>query len=211
MTVSVSSPRRRASYEPEDGSYRAVAAPLWRRGVASTVDWVLVFVVYLIAGIPLGVFQSLGEALTGPVGETLFWLTQAAALAIVGGYFAYFFSTGHTMGMRALDIHVFAHRSGRDPSLPRAAVRGLIALAFFLGTINGYGLVRGKQNEALTSSEEMVKTLCVVGISIAILGELWQLVDPDGRTVWDRLTGLVVVEDVVPTSMPDRLWTPWGT
>ncbi len=211
MTVSAWSLRRRPSYQPEDGSYQAVAAPLWRRGVASTLDWVLVFVIYLIAGIPLGVFQTLGKTLTGPVGETLFWLTQAAALAIVVGYFAYFFSTGHTMGMRALDIHVFVHRSGREPSLPRATARGLIALGFFLGTVNGYGLVRGKHEQGLTGTEEVWRTVCVVGISVAVLGELWQLVDPDGRTVWDRLTGLVVVEDVVPTSMPDRLWSPWGT
>jgi hypothetical protein len=37
------------------------------------------------------------------------------------------------------------------------------------------------------------------------------LLDRSGRTLWDRLTGLAVVEDIVPTSMPDRLWSPWGT
>jgi uncharacterized RDD family membrane protein YckC len=211
MSVSASSLRRRRPYEPADGSYRAVAAPLWRRGTASALDWTLAFVVYLIVGIPLGVFQTLGETLTGPVGEALFWGTQAAALAIVVGYFAYFFSTHHTLGMRALDIHIFARRSGREPSLLRSTARALLSLGFFLGTINGYGLVRGKHDEGLTATEELWRTLCVIGISIAILGELWQLVDPDGRTAWDRLTGLVVVEDVVPASMPDRLWSPWGT
>ena len=45
----------------------------------------------------------------------------------------------------------------------------------------------------------------------AIAGGLWKLVDREGRTLWDRLFGLVVVEDVVPATMPDRLWSPWGT
>ena len=54
----------------------------------------------------------------------------------------------------------------------------------------------------------------VIGIavaSIAFLGHLWQLRDPAGRGLWDRLFGLAVIEDMVPSSMPERLWTPWGT
>jgi hypothetical protein len=35
--------------------------------------------------------------------------------------------------------------------------------------------------------------------------------DPAGRGLWDRLFGLAVIEDMVPSSMPERLWTPWGT
>jgi hypothetical protein len=45
----------------------------------------------------------------------------------------------------------------------------------------------------------------------SLLGQLWMLVDGEGRTLWDRLTGLVVVEDIVPASMPERLWSPWRT
>jgi hypothetical protein len=47
--------------------------------------------------------------------------------------------------------------------------------------------------------------------AVAVAGHLWKIVDPAGKTLWDRLLGLVVIEDVVPTSMPDRLWSPWGT
>jgi len=47
--------------------------------------------------------------------------------------------------------------------------------------------------------------------SIAFFGHLWQLRDPAGRGLWDRLFGLAVIEDMVPSSMPERLWTPWGT
>ena len=52
--------------------------------------------------------------------------------------------------------------------------------------------------------------MTIIVTLVALTGQLWQLVDPAGRTIWDRLTGLVVVEDVVPKSAPDRLWTPWG-
>jgi hypothetical protein len=47
--------------------------------------------------------------------------------------------------------------------------------------------------------------------STALFGHLWQLWDPQARTIWDRLAGMAVIEDMVPSSMPDRLWSPWGS
>jgi hypothetical protein len=210
--VSVSSLRRPApAYKPADGTYRAVAAPLWRRGVASGLDWVLVFFSFLLVSFPLGMIQTLGDAVGGISAEIIFDLTQAIALGVVVAYFAFFFATGHTLGMRALDIHVFSCRTGRAPHPLRAFVRGLLALGFFLATIDAYGLSRGGYAEDLTSGQAQWRTIALAGTGLAVAGELWKLADPAGRTVWDRLTGLVVVEDVVPASMPDRLWTPWGT
>jgi uncharacterized RDD family membrane protein YckC len=187
-----------------------VAAPLWRRGAASAVDWVLVFVGFLILSYPLGMIQALGDALGGVWADLFFDLTQAAGLGVVAAYFGYFFSTGHTLGMRAFDIHVFAAQSGGEPHPLRAAARGLLSLGFFLAAIDAYGLSRGGLSDELSSSQATWRTVAVTGTLVALAGQLWQLVDPAGRTVWDRLTGLVVVEDVVPKSMPDRLWTPWG-
>jgi hypothetical protein len=204
------SPRRRAPYEPADGAYRALAAPLWRRGASSAVDWVLVFFSFLILSYPLGMIQTLGDALGGVWADLIFDLTQAAGLGVVAAYFGYFFSTGHTLGMRALDIHVFGAQSGGEPHPVRAAARGLLSLGFFLAAIDAYGLSRGGVSEELSSSQAAWRTVAITGTLVALAGQLWQLVDPAGRTVWDRLTGLVVVEDVVPKSMPDRLWTPWG-
>jgi uncharacterized RDD family membrane protein YckC len=198
-----------ARYAPEDGSYRAVAAPSWRRVVASTLDWILVFVLYFIASYPLGMLQTLGDAVGGTVGDLMFVLTHAAVLGVVAVYFAHFFATGHTLGMRALDIHVFSHGSGRDPHLVQASARALLSVGFFLATVNTYGLQLGQQ--ALTDREEMWRTFAVAGVLLAVAGNLWKFVDSDGRTLWDRLFGLVVVEDVVPATMPDRLWSPWGT
>jgi uncharacterized RDD family membrane protein YckC len=211
--VSVSSLRRQAPvYKPADGTYRAVAAPLWRRAVASAIDWILVFVAFLIVSIPLGMIETLGRTIGGPSGDAVVYLVDALALGVVAAYFGYFLSTGHTMGMRALDIHVFSHATGREPNLVRAVARSLLSLAFFLATLKAYSLVRGYHgNEGLTDTEEAWRNLAVTVSTVAFIGGVWKIADPEGRTLWDRLAGLVVVEDVVPTSMPDRLWTPWGT
>lgn len=199
-----------ASYAPADGSYRAVAAPLWRRGFASAIDWLLVFTLYIIASYPIGMIQTLGDVVGGAVADVTFVLTQAAALGVVAIYFAYFFASGHTLGMRALDIHVFSHGSGREPHPLQASARALLSVGFFLATINAYGLLRGHPG-ALTPTEEMWRNVATAGVLLAVAGNLWKFVDADGRTLWDRLFGLVVIEDVVPASMPDRLWSPWGT
>jgi uncharacterized RDD family membrane protein YckC len=211
--VLVSSLRRPAPvYEPADGTYRAVAAPLWRRAVASAIDWTLVFVAFLVVSIPLGMVETLGGAIGGLFGDALVYVVDALALGVVAAYFGYFLSTGHTMGMRALDIHVFSHATGGEPHLMRSVARGLLSLAFFLATLTAYGLVRGDHgNEGLTDTEETWRNIAVTVSTVALIGGIWKIADPEGRTLWDRLTGLVVVEDVVPTSMPDRLWTPWGT
>jgi uncharacterized RDD family membrane protein YckC len=198
-------------YEPADGTYRALAAPLTRRGVASAVDWVLVFVAFLIAGFPLGMIQTLGDAFGGIAADVIFVLTQIAGAGVVVAYFAYFLASGHTLGMRAADIHVFSARSGRDPHPFRALMRALLSLVFFLAVIDAYGLSRGSYADDLTSKQALWRTVALAITAIVLAGQLWKLVDPAGRTLWDRLTGLVVVEDIIPTGMPDRLWSPWGT
>jgi hypothetical protein len=175
------------------------------------VDWVLVFLSFLIAGYPLGMIQTLGDAFGGVAADVIFVLTQIAGAGVVVGYFAYFLATGHTLGMRALDIHVFSARAGRAPHPFRASVRALLSLAFFLAAIDAYGLSRGGYAEDLTSKQAIWRSTALTVTAVAVAGQLWKIVDPAGRTLWDRLTGLVVVEDLVPTSMPDRLWSPWGT
>jgi uncharacterized RDD family membrane protein YckC len=213
MTVSVSSLRRPApAYAPKDGAYRAFAAPLWRRGVASALDWVLVFVLFILASFPLGMIQTVGDALGGTADAAVRALTQALGLGVVFAYFAWFFASGHTLGMRALDIHVFSYRTGQEPHPLRAGARSLLSVGFFLATIDAYGLSSGGYREGgLTDAQAQWRTAALVGVALALAGELWKLVDPQGRTLWDRVSGLVVVEEVVPASMPDRLWSPWGT
>jgi len=203
--------RRLPEYRPEDGSYRATAAPLSRRVFAGTIDWTIVTVCYLIANIPLGVFQATANEVGGVVKWAVFIVTQLAGLAVVAGYFAFFLATGHTLGMRALDIHVVDQRTGQSPTLTRAAARGVLSVVFFLASFTAYTYVLGHYDTPLSDFHEVVRVVSITIASIVFFGAVWQLRDPEGRTAWDRLSGLIVVEDMVPTTMPDRLWSPWGT
>ena len=198
-------------YRPPDGSYRATAAPLSRRLVGGLVDWTIVTVVFLIAQIPLGVIQATGDEIGGITFWAVFFLTQAAGLAVVAGYFAFFFSTGHTLGMRAADIHVVAASTGRSPALARAAGRGVLAVVFFLASFTAYTFVLGNYDTPLSTFHQVSRAVSIAIASLAFFGHMWQLRDRAGRGIWDRLCGLAVIEDIVPSSMPERLWTPWGT
>jgi uncharacterized RDD family membrane protein YckC len=210
--VLVSFGRKAAPYAPEDGSYKALAAPAWRRALGSALDWSLVFVLFIIVSYPIGVIQTVGATLGGAAGDAITALTEALGVGVVVAYFAWFFASGHTLGMRALDIHVFSYRSGREPHPLRAITRGLLSAGFFLATIDAYGLSSGgyREQAALSDAQATWRVVALAGAGLAFLGALWQLMDPQGRTLWDRIFGLVVVEEVVPSSMPDRLWTPWG-
>lgn len=200
------------AYEPENGAYRALAAPLWRRVSASALDWFLVFVLFLLVSYPLGMIQTLGNALGGGPGTAIRGVTQAVGLGVIVAYFTWFFASGHTLGMRALDIHLFTYRSGEEPHPVRAFVRSLLSLGFFLATIDAYGLSSGAyRHGGLTDAQASYRVAAVAGAALACAGGLWKLLDPEGRTLWDRLFGLVVVEEVVPASMPERLWSPWRT
>jgi uncharacterized RDD family membrane protein YckC len=199
-----------ARYAPPDGTYTASPAPLWRRGVASAIDWTVAGVAYLLFLIPAGIVEALGRTIGGPTETVLFVLAQGVALSVLVGYFGAMLATGHTMGMRALDIHVVATGTGREPSRWRAVARSLLAVVFAVAVINAYSYLFGFSSE-FTPFERLVAAVAVPVAGVALAGQFWMLVDRAGRTIWDRLTGLAVVEDIVPTSMPDRLWSPWGT
>jgi uncharacterized RDD family membrane protein YckC len=201
----------RPQYRPEDGSYRATAAPFRRRVIAGLVDWSIVTVCYLVVNIPLGVFQATGSEVGGVVEWSVLVVTQLAALGVIAGYFAFFLSTGHTLGMRAVDIHVVDQRSGRSATVARATARGVLAVVFFISSFTAYTYVLGHYDEPLTDFQEVARTATISIASLALFGHLWQLRDRAGRSLWDRLTRLSVVEDIIPASMPDRLWSPWGT
>ncbi|HYY76728.1 MAG TPA: RDD family protein [Gaiellaceae bacterium] len=209
MNVLASSPRK---YVHPGGEYTASAAPLWRRGLASALDWGLAGVAYLLLLIPAGALDAIGELVGGPGGRALTVLGHVVAVSAVVAYFTFLLKSGHTMGMRALDIHVRAHDEGREPGFVRSLVRALLALLLGVAVVNAYSYLQGRPPLGEFSSfERAVGEAAVVVAGAGLLGQLWMLVDGEGRTLWDRLTGLVVVEDIVPTAMPDRLWSPWRT
>ena len=208
----MASSRRKPGYAHPAGEWSAVAAPLWRRGAASAIDWVAAGVVYLLLLIPAGMLEVIGGLLEGEAGSALTVFGHVVAVGAIVAYFTVLLRSGHTLGMRALDIHVFAHGDGREPGLGRSLARARRALLVAVAVLNAYADVRGwAPVGALSSTERLVGETSVVVAAVAAVGQLWMLLDGGGRTLWDRLTGLVVVEDVVPASFPDRLWRPWST
>jgi uncharacterized RDD family membrane protein YckC len=206
----LASSRRR--YVDPEGTYLAVPAPLWRRGLAGAVDWTLAGVAYLIALIVAGVVQAVAGAAGDTSASVAFWITEIAAAGVIVAYFAALLASGHTLGMRALDIHVRSFAQGEAPGRVRALLRGLLGLALATAALNAYSYLGGEPLVGeLSEFEQTAGRVSVVVAAAAGLGQLWMLVDSEGRTLWDRLTGLVVVEDIMPTTMPDRLWSPWGT
>jgi hypothetical protein len=180
--------------------------------LAGGIDWTLAGVLYLLALIPLGLVQGIGLEIDGLAGLTVFALAQATALGVLVSYFAYFFRTGHTLGMRALDIHMFEYESGGNPGLARSLGRTFVSLVLATACLNAYSYVQGEPYFGeFTAFENAVGTIATGLSTGGLLGHLWQLADAEGRTLWDRLSGLVVIEDIVPASAPDRLWSPWGT
>jgi uncharacterized RDD family membrane protein YckC len=175
------------------------------------LDWTIVTVCYLIVNIPLGVLQATADEQGGLVNAITFVLTQAASLAVVAGYFAFFLATGHTLGMRAADIHLVDAQTGRSPALARAACRGVLSVVFFVASFTAYTYVLGRYDTPLSTFHEVARAASITVATLALFGHIWQLRDRQGRSAWDRLAGLAVVEDMVPVSMPDRLWSPWGT
>jgi uncharacterized RDD family membrane protein YckC len=208
MSALASSRRR---YADPRGNYTASSAPLWRRGLAAAIDWALAGVLYLLALIVAGMVQAVAGLVGGRPETIAFWISEIAALGVIVAYFAGLSATGHTIGMRAVDIHVRACGTGEAPGLGRAVLRGLIGLALAAATLNAYSYIQGKPPVGEFSTFE--ETVGRVAVAVAVaggVGQLWMLLDSAGRTLWDRLAGLVVVEDILPTSMPDRLWAPWG-
>jgi hypothetical protein len=87
----------------------------------------------------------------------------------------------------------------------------VLSVVFFLAAFTAYTFVLGQYDTPLSTFHEVSRAASILVASLAFLGQLWQLWDRYGRSLWDRLVGVAVIEDMVPASMPDRLWSPWGT
>jgi uncharacterized RDD family membrane protein YckC len=201
-------------YIAPDETFSATYPSILRRFGAGAIDWVLCSVAYLIASIVAGLFQALGMTsreegdLGGIPGTTLIVVSQLIVAAPIVAYFAYYWMEGSTLGMRAVDIELVREVTARPPGWKRAVPRAILAFLVALALVNVYFASSARPyGEAFTSYE---RALVVVSIAVAAVGlaaKAWILVDPCRRSAFDRLFGIVYVEEFVFTNAPRSPWT----
>jgi uncharacterized RDD family membrane protein YckC len=203
-------------YVAPDGSYTATHPSVWRRVAAGAIDWVLCYVLFLIASIVAGVFQTLGWSawtagdLRGIPGTALLFFSQLVLAAPVVGYFAYYWRTGSTLGMRALDMELVRADTGKPPRWPRALARAALAFLLAIAVNNVYTVVASDPLDGYSTLERVV-----IGASLALVGlcavaKLWTLVDRERRSLFDRAFGLLYVEEIVFSRTTAWPWTTSG-
>ncbi|MGI8925203.1 MAG: RDD family protein [Tepidiformaceae bacterium] len=118
-----------------------------------------------------------------------FWPLGAAAIFL--GYLAFGRASGQTIGMHLMGIRLIDTRTGRSPSfgqaLASAACCTLVTVSLFVLLQYWFGALPA--TFALPALGVSVATLAAAAVN-----HLWALADVRGRTLHDRLTGLVVVE-----------------
>lgn len=201
-------------YVAPDGSYSATYPGIRRRLAAGGIDWVLCWVVFLIASIVGGIVQGVGATSLDaggagtPLGVTLIVLSQLIVAASISAYFAYYWAQGSTLGMRALDFELVVDATGQPPGWRRTVPRAVIAFLVALAILNVYFAFSGRPDDDGLHSFE--RTLVAVSIAVAAIGvaaKAWLLLDPRRRSVFDHLFGLVFVEEFVYRNARP---TPWA-
>ncbi len=162
------------------------SSALSRRFAASVLDWILLF---FAAGIgpPL-----LADVVTGRELSGVTLLLEAGLVVLV--YFTLQWAwSGRTLGMRIVGIRLLAARNGRPPGPLRALARSLAAL---VAGASALVLVVFAVSDTPPDGRALTDTIALVGAATVatavVLGHLMQLRDPKGRSVQDRLFGLVV-------------------
>ncbi len=189
-------------YLSPDSSYSAAFAGFRRRAAAAAVDWAIALVLYLLGSIPAGIVQILPAA-------GFFLVGQALALLPPVAYFAYFLSTGSTLGMRALDIEVVAAATGREPGRLRAFGRAVVSLLVGGATYVLYSVV-ASYDEPLGGYTALDRAVMDASIALASFGaasKLWGLADRRRQTLELKLFGLLVIDEVVETSPAPSPWS----
>jgi uncharacterized RDD family membrane protein YckC len=202
-----------SGYLAPDASYTAEHPPIWRRAAAAALDWLLAYVIFLLASIFAGVFQAIGWSawtagdLRGVPGGSLLVLSQLLVAAPVIAYFAFYWRTGSTLGMRALDIELVEREVGRPPRLLRSLLRACLAFVFAVAANNVYTVLASDPLDGYTGFQQtlVIASFTVAGICAA--GKLVALVDERRQSLWDRLFGLIYVEELVFTRTARWPWT----
>jgi hypothetical protein len=196
-----------------DGAYTATFPSPLRRVGAGAIDWLICGVIFVIASIVAGVFEAVGAVsftagdLRGIPGSVLITVSQVIVAAPVVAYFAYYWATGATLGMRALDFELVREQSGRPPGWRRTVPRGALAFVLALAVDNVYLVLAGDPLGEYSTAERIAITVSVVLVVLLLVAKAWMLVDGRRRSLLDRLFGLVYVEELVFTREGALPWT----
>jgi uncharacterized RDD family membrane protein YckC len=201
-------------YIAPDGSFSATYPSILRRFGAGAIDWVICWVVYLIASIVGGIIQGVGETSLDaggagtPLGVALVVLSQLIVAAAIVAYFASYWAQGSTLGMRALDFEVVREATGRPPSWRRTVPRGVLACLVALAVLNVYLASSGRSEDDPFNTFE--RALIGASVTVAVVGlaaKAYILVDPRRRSLFDLLFGLLYLEETV---YRDARRSPWA-
>lgn len=204
-------------YVAPDGSYTAEFPAVWRRGAAAGIDWVLAYIVFLIASIAAGFFQTAGlTTLSGGdlrsevPGTILLVFSQVLTAAPVVAYFTLYWAAGSTLGMRALDIELVDADTGRPPSRRKAVVRACVAFVLAIAVNNVYLLVASEPLHGYTTFQRAILGASLALFGFAVAAKVWLFLDERRQTLLDRLFGLVYLEELVFTRTTPFPWTTSG-
>jgi uncharacterized RDD family membrane protein YckC len=121
-------------------------------------------------------------------------LSIVAFFAMVGAYFVVGNLLGRTLGMWLVGCRVVAGNSGRRPDLWQALGRAAltIVLCFAFAWV-------------VTADADQAGLNLLFGslLAFSVIGRLWMLRAADRRTLFDRLSGLIVVQRPVTRSVPN--------
>jgi uncharacterized RDD family membrane protein YckC len=203
-----------ASYSDPAKRYVARFASPWRRAAAAAIDWTLCYLLFLLVSIPLGILQTLGRVsweagdFGGEPGHVLFVVAQLLTAVPIVAYWVILLPTSQTFGMRALGTRIVSVRSGRGPSRGAAVIRGAIATvtaaALYAVYLNTTAFDKG---EELDSTSQLLLDGSYVLVAVGFVSALAMLVTPTHRSLFDRVFGTAVLDELEATA--PRMG-PWG-
>jgi RDD family len=181
------------------------------------MDWVLCGAVLLVIAVFVAFpLEAAARDDFGNVSNDVLWKVARSVLAMpVLLYFGLFLSTGHTLGMRALDFYVRVVKTGRAPGLVRSAARACLAVVFAAAAYvawfhlsteppapeDPYRPYYWEPAHATVVTAEWITV-------VAVLGKLWSWVDRSRRSLWDHLFGLAFFERT-EASEDERAFDAW--
>ena len=204
----------RAKYADPRHRYIATFAPLWRRAVAATIDWGSVYIMFLIVSIPLGMIQSLGRVsweagdFGGRPGHVLVIVAELLTIVPIVAYWILLLPTSQTLGMRAADIRSVSRRTGSGISYSRATVRAFVATTFAVAVyIVAMQETAFANGEELDHTSQMLVDVSYVLFGIGCLSGLAIVLTPTRRSLFDRLFGTAMLDELEAV---DPHMGPWG-